>query len=61
MKKLLALVLTGVMLLSLGGCGVAEFDAKGYVQAVMDAKFHREYADYAEKIGVKEAEGTDGE
>lgn len=59
MKKLLALVLTGVMLLSLGGCGTAEFDAKGYVQAVMDAKFHREYADYAEKIGVKEAEAKE--
>lgn len=59
MKKILALVLTGVMLLSLGGCGVAEFDAKGYVQAVMDAKFHREYADYAEMIGVTEEEAKE--
>lgn len=59
MKKLLAFVLIGIMLLLFGGCGVEDFDAKGYVQAVMDAKFHREYADYAEMIGVKEAEAKE--
>lgn len=59
MKKILALILAGVMLLSLGGCGTAEFDAKGYVQAVMDAKFHREYKEYAEIIGVSEEEAKE--
>lgn len=59
MKKLVALVLAGVMLFSLGGCGAVEFDAQGYVQAVLDAKFHREYEDYAEIIGVKAEEAKE--
>lgn len=54
MKKLLAFIMAGLMLLSLGACGVAEFDAKGYVEAVLDAKFHREYKEYAKIIGVSE-------
>lgn len=56
MKKLIALVLMGVMLLSFGGCGTKDFNAKGYVQAVLDAKFQREYKEYAKIIGVSEKE-----
>ena len=59
MKKLLAFILTGVMLFSLGGCGVADFDAKGYVQAALDAKFHREYGDYAKRIGLSVEEAKE--
>lgn len=47
MKRRIALILTGIMLFVLGGCGAAEFDAKGYVEAALDAKFHREYDEYA--------------
>ncbi len=59
MKKIIALIITGVMLLTLGGCKAADFDAKGYVQAALDAKFHREYDAYAKTIGVsvEEAKG----
>ena len=59
MKKIIALIITGIMLLTLGGCGAADFDAKGYVQAALDAKFHREYDTYAKMIGlsVEEAKG----
>ncbi len=56
MKKLIALILTGIMLFTLGGCGAADFDAKGYVEAALDAKFHREYEDYANIIGVSQEE-----
>ena len=52
MKKLVALIITGVMLLALGSCGTAEFDAKGYVDAALAAKFHREYDEYAKIIGT---------
>ena len=56
MKKLVALLLTGIMLFALGGCGAADFDAKGYVKAALDAKFHREYDEYADVIGVSKEE-----
>lgn len=56
MKKLIALILTGIMLFTLGGCGAADFDAKGYVKAALDAKFHREYEEYANIIGVSKEE-----
>lgn len=59
MKKIMALVLAGVMLLSLGGCGTTEFDAKGYVQAILDAKFHREYKEYAKVTGISEEEAKE--
>ena len=39
---------------SLGGCGAADFDAKGYVEAALDAKFQGEYKEYAKIIGVTE-------
>lgn len=56
MKKIVALILIGIMLFALGGCGVADFDAKGYVEAALDAKFHREYEAYANIIGVSKEE-----
>lgn len=49
----MALLLCG----TLAGCGSeATFDAKEYVQVCMDAKYKREYANYAELIGVTEEE-----
>ena len=56
MKKIVALILTGIMLFALGGCGAADFDAKGYVKAALDAKFHREYEAYSKVIGVSKEE-----
>ena len=56
MKKLVALILTGIMLFALGGCGAADFDAKGYVKAALDAKFHKEYEEYAKFIGASKEE-----
>lgn len=49
----------GVMLLALGGCGKANFDAKSYVESALDAKFHREYEEYAKKIGVSAKEAKE--
>lgn len=59
MKKIIALILTGIMLFSLGGCGTADFDAKGYVEAALDAKFNREYKEYAKITGVSEEEAKE--
>lgn len=56
MKKIIAFILIGIMLLALGGCGTADFDAKGYVEAALDAKFHREYDEYANITGVSKEE-----
>lgn len=50
-KRLVAIVLAAVMMLSFAACG-KEFDAKGYVQAVMDAKYQRNYDAYAKAIGM---------
>ncbi len=54
MKKLVAAVLTGVMVLFAAACGAKEFDAKGYVQGALDAQFKGEYAAYAEDTGEDE-------
>ena len=42
MKKLVAALLAGVMVFSLAACGEKEedFDAKGYVEGVLDATYH---------------------
>ena len=56
MKKIIALILTGIMMFALGGCGAVDFDAEGYVEAALDAKFHREYEAYANIIGVSKEE-----
>lgn len=56
MKKLVAALLAGVMVFSLAACGGKEedFDAKGYVEGVLDATYHGEYAAHAEDIGESE-------
>ncbi|MDO4312995.1 MAG: hypothetical protein Q4C52_07905 [Eubacteriales bacterium] len=54
MKKLAA-ALAGVMVFSMAACGGAEdFDATGYVQGVLDAQYHGEYAAHAEDVGESE-------
>lgn len=56
MKKLAAAILAGVMVLSLAACGGKEedFDAKGYVEGVLDATYHGEYKAHAEDVGESE-------
>ena len=56
MKKLVAALLAGVMVFSLAACGGKEedFDAKGYVEGVLDATYHGEYAAHAEDVGESE-------
>lgn len=55
MKKLVAALLAGVMVFSLVACGEEEdFDAKGYVEGVLDATYHGEYAAHAEDVGESE-------
>lgn len=68
MKKMLAAVLAGVMVLSMAACGQEEdFDAKGYVQGVLDATYKSDYAAHAEDVGEseedvkEEIEGNDRE
>ncbi len=56
MKRVMAVILTGLMLFTMSSCGASEFDAKAYVQAVLDAKFHREYSEYADIVGITEEE-----
>ncbi|MCI9074544.1 MAG: hypothetical protein HFH10_01855 [Dorea sp.] len=53
MKKILAAVLAGVMLLS-AACGAEDLDASGYVQGLLDAQLRGEYTAYAEDIGESE-------
>ena len=59
MKKIIAYILMGIMVFLLSGCGAADFDAKGYVEAALDAKFHREYKEYAKITGVSEEEAKE--
>lgn len=55
MKKLVAALLAGVMVFSLAACGEEEdFDAKDYVEGVLDATYHGEYAAHAEDVGESE-------
>lgn len=56
MKKLVAALLAGVMVFSLAACGEKEedFDAKGYVEGVLDATYHADYKAHAEDIGESE-------
>lgn len=46
MCRCLAAVLAVMMCLGLAGCG-KDFDAAGYTEAVLDANYQEEYADYA--------------
>ena len=59
MKRVMAVVLTGLMLFAMCSCGATEFDAKSYVHAVLDAKFHREYGKYADFVGIKKEEAKE--
>ncbi len=62
MKKAGAVILTAVMALVLSSCGLAsqrDFDAGGYVQAALDAKYKQEYQAYAESVGVNEEEARE--
>lgn len=55
MKKLVAAALAGMMVLSMAACsGTEDFDAAGYVQGVLDAQYHGEYAAHAEDVGESE-------
>ena len=56
MKKLAAALLAGVMVVSLAACGGKEedFDAKGYVEGVLDATYHGDYKAHAEDVGESE-------
>lgn len=55
MKRLAAVILAGMMALSLAACGGQEdFDAKGYVEGVLDATYRGEYAKHAEDVGESE-------
>ena len=56
MKKLVAALLAGVMVFSLAACGEKEedFDAKGYVEGVLDATYHGDYKAHAEDVGESE-------
>lgn len=54
MKKLGMAAVAGVMTLTLFGCGAKDFDATGYVQGVLDATYHGEYAAHAEDVGESE-------
>ena len=56
MKKLVAALLAGVMVFSLAACGEKEedFDAKGYVEGVLDATYHGDYMADAEDVGASE-------
>lgn len=56
MKKLVAAALAGVMMLSVTACGAKDFDAKGYVQGVIDASYYGDYTAHAEDVGMDESE-----
>ena len=50
-KRMLSIIMTVSMLMSLSGCGSADFDAAGYTKACLDAAYHEEYEDYVEFVG----------
>ena len=56
MKKLVAALLAGVMVFSLAACGEKEedFDAKGYVEGVLDATYHGDNNAHADDVGETE-------
>lgn len=51
-KKITAVALSAAVIFVFAGCGNKDFDAKGYVQAVLDAKYQRNYDAYAKGLGV---------
>lgn len=54
-KRLLALCLVGVMLL-LGACGASPEEVQSYAQAVLDAGYKGEFAEYAKQTKTSEEE-----
>lgn len=59
-KKIVTLLMALVMIISLSACGKqADFDAKGYVQSFLDAKYHQEYKAYAKIIDMSEKEAKE--
>lgn len=58
MKRTAAFLLAALLVMSMAGCG-KDFDAKGYVEAVMAAKYRGEYADYAKMTGMSEEEAKE--
>lgn len=59
-KSCAAVFAAAVLAVSAAGCGGGEdFDAKGYVQAVLDAKYQRDYAAYAEMLDISEDEAKE--
>ncbi len=61
MKKIMSALLAVVMMFSVAACGEkeVEFDAQKYVQAVLDAKYQHDYAEYAKQIGLSEEEAKE--
>ncbi|MDO4473816.1 MAG: hypothetical protein Q4B75_04070 [Eubacteriales bacterium] len=61
MKKCKVLLCAAVAVFMLAACQKEElFDAKGYVQGVLDACYHGEYAAHAEDVGQTEDEIREG-
>ena len=55
MKKVLALMLTFIFVISATACGGAtKFDAEAYVRGVMDANYKQKYDEYAKARGISE-------
>lgn len=55
MRRGIAAALAGILLVSLTACGqTEEFDAKGYVEGVLDATYKSDYAAHAEDVGEDE-------
>ncbi len=58
-KLISAAVISGLLCMGLSGCGASEFDAAGYVNSVLDANYHDEYAQYAEFRQITEEEAEE--
>ena len=55
MKKVLALMLPFIFVISATACGGAtKFDAEAYVRGVMDANYQQKYDEYAKARGISE-------
>lgn len=63
MKRSLGILLVGTLLLSMTACsgwGKGEgFDAKQYVEDVLEAKYHQDYTAYAKGLGISKEEAKE--
>jgi len=61
MKRFLAILFVGLMVVSVAACGSREeeFDAKGYIQSVLDAKYQQNYTAYAEGLEISDEEAKE--